>query len=195
MTKSVLFFLSCLLFFASVSGQTVQQDESLKKRIDLGVGGQIYPAGLITTVNAELFQSPAASFLFRLGGNFANRKDFSRFNDNEKGNGYGGSIGYRRHFYQKNKNIVVGLHLDVWNLWIDWKNNIDKVNKTSGQSYTLVLQPWLEAGYFLPFANTPLKAGLTAGFGREINAVTDGKEVGHGWMASLLFHLQYSIPR
>lgn len=189
-------FISILLIsFQSVSySQTVQKENSTK-RTDLGLSVQLYPAGIIATVNAEIFLKEKSSLLFRIGGNIADRKDFSPYNDNEKGNGYGGTIGYRKHFNLKRGNIIVGLNTDVWNMWIDWKNDIGKINQTQGTTYTLVLQPWLEAGYFLGIGKSPFQLGLSTGFGREINIVTNGKDVGQGWMNSVLLSFQYAIRK
>ncbi len=158
-----------------------------------GASAQFYPAGIIATLNSEHFITEKTSLVYRLGGNFVNRQDFSNQNDNEKGSGFGGSFGYRKHFPLKKGSIVVGFNTDVWNLWIDWKNNIGTPNETSGTTYTLVLQPWLEAGYFFNLKNTTSKLGVTAGFGREINAITNGKDVAQDWIASLSVQYQFSL--
>ena len=62
---------------------------------------------------------------------------------------------------------------------------------TSGTTYTLVVQPWLEAGYFFNLKNSSSQIGITSGFGREINAISDGKDVAQGWIASV--SVQYLI--
>ncbi len=183
-----------LLFsFVSFSYSQADQKETVKKSKDLGASLQLYPAGIITAINSEMYLSSKNSLLFRAGINFANRKDFSPYNENEKGMGFGGSTGYRRHFYVKRGNIVAGIHTDIWNMWINWKNNIGESDYTYGETYTLVLQPWLEAGYFFSVKKSPLQLGFTTGFGREINIITNGKEVGQGWMNSLLIQIQYSL--
>lgn len=158
-----------------------------------GVSFQFYPAGIIATLNAEHFISDNTSLVYRLGGNFANRKDFSNENDHETGSGFGGSLGFKKHFPQKKGSLVAGFNLDVWNLWIDWENNIGLQNETSGTTYTLVAQPWFEAGYLFNLKNTSSKLGLTAGFGREINAITNGKDVAQDWIASLSIQYQFSL--
>ena len=186
-------FLLLLFSFQSIS-QTDKKEDSNRRTV-LGLSVQLYPAGIITTANAEIVFKEKSSLLFRLGANFANRKDFSQYNDNEKGNGFGGTIGYRKHFNLKRGNIIVGLNTDVWNMWIDWKNNIGEINQTQGTTYTLVLQPWAEAGYFFSIKQSPVQLGISTGFGREINVVTNGKDVGQGWMNSVLLHYQYAIRK
>jgi len=183
------------LFFAFLSSAHAQEElnETSYHRHTLGISFQLYPAGVITTITTEYIQINNSSLLLRIGGNFADRKDYSDYNDNETGAGFGGTIGYRRYFHMGNGKIIAGLNTDIWNMWINWKNDIGEANETSGQTYTLVLQPWLESGYFLQLNNSPIQLGITLGFGREINIITDGKDVGQGWMLSLLFYGQYAF--
>ncbi|MBD1262628.1 hypothetical protein HZY62_18675 [Maribacter polysiphoniae] len=161
------------------------------KSTDLGISVQLYPAGVIPTINLERYISENSSLLFRLGGNFTDRQDFSNENDHEEGSGFGGSFGYRRHFPFSKGKMVAGLHLDAWNLWIDWEDS--NTIPISGTTYILVLQPWLETGYFFPIKNSSSQIGITAGFGREVNAITSGEEVAQDWIASLLLHYQFSL--
>lgn len=170
---------------------TAQKQDTLPDSRALGVSIQHYPAGIISCLTFENYISQKASLMFRLGLNYADRQDFSPYNDNEKGKGFGGSMGYRRHFELKKGQIVGGLHCDIWNMWINWKNDIGEPNYTEGQSYTLVIQPWIEGGYLLNLKSLPIQVGITTGFGREINVITEGKAVGQGWMNSLLIHVNY----
>ena len=127
-----------------------------------------------------------------MGGNFTDRQDFSDYNDHEEGSGFGGTFGYRKHFPQKSGDFIVGLNADIWNMWIQWYNDYGFAT-TYGTSYTLVLQPWIEAGYLFRFSHSPIQIGLSGGFGREINVITEGEEVGHGWMGSVLLYAQYAL--
>lgn len=172
-----------------------QKKDTIHSFKTVGLSLQIYPAGLISCVTFENYVSQKGSLLFRLGINYADRKDYSPYNDNEKGKGFGGSMGYRKHVPLKLGKIVFGLHCDIWNMWINWKNDIGEPNYTKGQTYTLVLQPWIEGGYFIRLKSIPLQFGITTGFGREINVVTNGKDVGQGWMNSLLLHFNYMLKR
>lgn len=188
--KNKLTIFASILFVGAVS---VCASQTLENKTLFGLSAQFYPAGIITTINAEHFTTENTSFVYRLGGNFVNRQDFSNENDNETGGGFGGSVGFRKHFPQKKGNFIAGLNLDIWNLWIDWKNDIGLQNQTSGNTYTLVLQPWLEAGYFFNLKNTSSQLGFTAGFGREINAITNGKDVAQDWIASLTVQFQFTL--
>lgn len=179
-------FLLCVLPFYAQNGDT-------GKRTDLGASVQLYPAGIIATVNAERFLSEESSVLFRLGGNFTDRKDFSDENDNEEGAGFGGTLGYRKHFPLNKGKIIVGINTDIWNLWIDWRDGVNTPTPTMGTTYVLVLQPYLESGYFFSLKNSSSQIGITAGFGREINIITSGEEVAQDWMGSILVHYQFSF--
>jgi len=184
-----------ILFFSLLSLAYAQTDQQLSenKRRDLGLSLQYYPAGVITTINAEFFYSPKASMVYRIGGNFTDRQDFSEYNDEETGLGFGGSAGYHKHFVLGQGEIIAGLNTDIWNMWIYWTNDIGEVNETEGQTYILVLQPWIESGYVYQPRNPRWHIGITAGFGREINVITDGKAVEQGWMLSFLLKAHYSI--
>jgi len=191
--KSTILIIAILFLYVSYSyPQNVAYEDSINKT-DFGLSAQFYPAGIIAALNAEHYIAENSSLIFRLGGNFVDRKDFSDENDNEKGSGFGGSFGYRKHFRTRKGRIVLGLNIDAWNLWINWKNNIDEVNAASGTTYTLVLQPWLESGYFFNLKNSSSQIGITAGFGKEINAITNGKDVEQDWIASLLLQYQFSL--
>ena len=190
-SKMKINFYLILIFNLIFISKAFAQTDSTKKTV-VGLSTQIYPAGLIATIHTELFYNKNTSLFFRAGGNFADRKDFSPFNDNEKGNGFGGSAGYRKYINLKKGNILLGSNLDVWNMWIDWKNNIGQPNQTQGRTYTLVLQPWLEAGYFISVNKSPIEIGITTGFGREINVITNGKPVGQGWIGSVSLVVQFA---
>jgi len=131
--------------------------------------------------------------LLRAGCNLIERHDYSDVNDHEAGFGLGASIGYRKHIPLKKGEIMAAINTDLWNEWINWENNLGFTGETTGQTYTLVLQPWLQTGYFTKPNKRSLQYGLTAGFGREINVITDGQEVAQGWIGSILLHLQYRI--
>lgn len=181
-----------LVFNYLFISKTIAQTESTKQTF-IGASAQAYPAGIIATVNTEIFYNKHTSIYLRVGGNFADRKDFSPNNDNEKGYGFGGSLGYRKHIILNRGNIILGANMDVWNMWIDWKNHIGEPNQTQGTTYTLVVQPWLEAGYFISIQKSPIQLGISTGFGREINVITNGKDVGQGWMNSIVLNVQFKV--
>lgn len=197
MRKHIIFCGLVVLAIGIQQVSSAQQSLSEKQGTNtkLGISGQLYPAGIILTLNAEFQKDAKSSLVIRGGGNFADRKDFSPYNENEKGNGIGGSIGYHRYYALWKGNFVAGINSDIWNMWIYWKNKIGKPDQFQGRTYTLVLQPWIEAGYYHPIKSTPLQVGVMLAFGREINVITDGKGVGQGWMRSMLISFQYSLKQ
>ena len=186
--KIVITFLLALLSFCALNAQ-----DNSDNRTDLGLSVQVYPAGIIPTVNVEHYFNENSSLLVRAGLNIVDRQDFSNFNETEEGTGFGGSIGYRKHFPSGKGKFIAGLNLDVWSLTIDWTDIESADGLISGSTYTLVVQPWLEGGYFMPIKNTKSQVGLTLGFGREINAITSGDEVEQGFIGSILVHYQIRI--
>ncbi|WP_435624893.1 hypothetical protein [Flagellimonas sp.] len=191
MKVKIAFLLSLFMCIAiSISAQKTPLNEGTY----LGVSVQAYPAGIIPTVNLETYLNEKSSLLFRLGGNFTDRQDFSDENLTEEGEGFGGSIGFRKHFPLKTGKIVAGLITDLWSLEIDWTDDIGPNGSIlSGTTDILVLQPYLEGGYFLPIKNSSSQIGLTLGFGREINIVTDGDEVAQGFIASIALQFMFGL--
>jgi hypothetical protein len=193
MRKELILVLTFFIVFSTVLFSKDDISHEKDRKTDVGLSLQVYPAGFIATLNAGLFLQSKSSLMFRLGSNITNRKDYSPYNDNEKGGGFGGSLGYRRHFPLNKGEIIAGIHTDLWNMWINWKDDVGEPSEKNGQTYTLVLQPWIEAGYMIDFKNSPVNLGITTGFGREINIVTKGNDVGQGWINSILILFQYSI--
>lgn len=150
-----------------------------------GLSIQLYPAGIIPTVSLEKYHDRKSSFIYRLGGNFVDRQDFSDANDEEVGTGIGAGAGYRKHYLMERGKVLIGLNMDLWNLWVEWRDQIGTPMENIGSTYTLVLQPWVEAGYFLDFKNTNSVIGLTLGLGREFNVVTSGNDVAQGFIGSI----------
>ena len=184
-----------LLILLLVTTSSYAQDQDFTKKTELGVSGQVYPAGIIPTINLQHFFNEKSSLLIRAGLNIVDRQDFSDLNLTEEGTGFGGTVGYRKHYPSGKGEFIAGINLDVWSLDIDW-TDIDPNSPTniiSGSTYTLVVQPWLEGGYFLPIKNTTSKIGLTLGFGREINAITSGDEVEQDFIGSISLQYYFAL--
>lgn len=186
--------ITSILFVSSVSlfSQSVQAVDK-KSTNALGVELQVYPAGIIPMLIAEIGINTKSSLFLRAGLNIIDRKDYSQLNEHEEGMGFGGTIGYKRKYFLKKGNIQAGLNLDLWNTHIDWQNNLGKLNETTGQTYTLVLQPWVDVIYNYSIRGGRWQIFGGPGFGREINIVTEGKEVAQGWMGSLIFGFKRDI--
>ncbi|NQZ43975.1 MAG: hypothetical protein HRT65_06660 [Flavobacteriaceae bacterium] len=180
-----------ILMGCAVTSVSAQQADMPKNQ--LGVSAQFYPAGFIPTVNLEHHLKGKTSLLLRLGANIVDRQDFSDENLTEEGTGFGGSLGVRNRYPWGKGDFIAGLNLDVWSLTIDWTDIAPTDAPLSGSTFTLVVQPWLEAGYFLPIKNSNSQIGFSLGFGREINAITSGEEVEQGFIASASLQFQFGL--
>ncbi|CAH8281978.1 hypothetical protein EV196_11259 [Mariniflexile fucanivorans] len=170
-----------------------QSDESnIKRKIEIGTELQLYPVGYMPMITSNIFIKEDWALRFRLGGNFANREDFSGFNDDEVAKGFGGSFGIVKYLPYWKGNFVFGASLDAWNMWTKWKDGINTPFPTSGTTYNLVIQPWVNAGYLYNLSNQ-WNTGISLGFGREINVITRGENVGEGWMGIATFSLNYVL--
>jgi hypothetical protein len=192
MSKFILIFL--LLIF--VTQAYAQSHDTTVNPGSLGISFQGYPAGLIINGVYEKGFATKDALLFRLGFNLTDRKDFSEYNDHEEGAGFGISMGYRRYFSLRKGKLFGGFNADLWNMWIDWENQTGSpFENTSGSTYALVLQPWLEFGYVYRIPESRFQIGVSTGFGREINIITSGKEVGQGWMNSILLNANWNLSK
>jgi len=185
-----LFFVA--LLFSSIQLFSQDEENNHKRKMELGTELQLYPAGYMTMITSNIFIREDWTLRFRLGGNFANREDFSGFNDNEVAKGFGGSFGLVKYVPYWKGNFIFGASFDTWNMWTKWKDGINTTNPTSGTTYNLVIQPWVNAGYLYNLSNK-LNTGISLGFGREINVITRGEKVGEGWMGIATFSLNYVL--
>ena len=96
----------------------------------------------------------------------------------EKGWGYGASLGYRYYLKPEWKGFFFGPRLDLWRNKIDWLDQLPNDTWFGGTTRLLVVQPTAEAGYQWVFGNWVLAPSIA--FGVEINALTDGEETGQG---------------
>lgn len=176
-----------LVFLFYFNQKTIAQNSVSR---DAGIEYQIYPAGMMFGVHAASNFAEHHGIQIRAGYNKANRKDFSPYNDYENGGGLGLTLGYR-YYFGKNKSyngLFAGLRTDLWNLKINWKDNLEDtntLNDTQGTTDILVLQPTLEIGYRFNFANERWFVAPTIANGFEINIKTKGEEVGQGFISLL----------
>ena len=138
---------------------------------------QAYPTGIIPGFTYERFFSPRQSLNFRIGRQIIRHGDEGR-QDDERGEGGGGSVGYR---YYLPFGVSVGARVDIWFNELDWRNNIGEEDEESGETDIIVLQPVVEATYRQYFtSNWFVQPSVAAG--AEINVVTDGEETGEGFI-------------
>jgi hypothetical protein len=186
MKKIFLFIL--FLYCKQIHAQKSNLD-TMFFREEAGVEFQWYPAGIMPLISYNYFINTHNAITSRIGINIANRHDWSGLNDFEKGNGFGGSIGYRHYFSPLNKGWIIGIKSDLWSMKINWKlKTPDEGFPLSGSSKILVLQPSLEAGYVWSLNSNKWHIGAIGGVGQEINIKTTGKEVGQGgmWIINLI---------
>lgn len=145
---------------------------------DVGGEFQWYPDGSITSLHFAFNAKLHSSVNFRFGYNKTNRGDNGKHAD-EKGNGWGGSVGYRYYFKPFPYKFFIGSRLDLWKMKINWKDAL-----VSGTSKTSTLQPTFEVGYtFIINSQVFITPSFANGF--ELNIKTDGQEVGHGLITLL----------
>jgi len=164
-----------------------QKSENLKNNLEIGTELEVYPTGYIPTITSNIFLSPNWALRLRLGTNIADRKDYSGLNDNETAKGYGGSIGVVKYFPIWSGNITAGFTTDFWRMKTNWIDNNQK-----GTTTNLVIQPWINSGYLYNISDK-INTGISIGFGREINTMNKGEEVGQGWMGIATFSVNYSL--
>ncbi|MFT5155629.1 MAG: hypothetical protein ACI83I_000160 [Bacteroidia bacterium] len=144
----------------------------------MGLEYNFYPAGNILAAEYEISFLHHA-FNQRIGYNQTKRKDFSGYNDDEKGGGIGISLGYRYYFKQECSGFYLGSRLDWWNMKVDWIDSSQTINK--GSTQIVVLQPTFEIGYAFPLGkNWQLNTAFVNGM--EFNVVEKGDPVGQGWI-------------
>lgn len=186
-----------LLFAGTIliSMQSYSQSKEITtgRKVEIGAELQLYPVGYMPMITSNVFLNDKWVLRFRIGGNFANRQDFSGFNDDEVAKGFGGSVGIVRYFPSWwNGKTYIGATLDSWNMWSKWKDGLQTSNPTSGTTYNLVIQPWVNAGYQYPLTDK-WNIAASLGFGREINVITSGEKVGEGWMGIATISTNFKI--
>lgn len=182
MKKAVFFILLFVVTF-SVFSQTKEN----KTKVELGLELEMYPVGYMPTITSNIFVKNDLALRFRIGGNFADRGNNSGLNDSEIAKGFGGSLGVVKYFKIWKGNVIAGFTTDFWIMKTKW---ID--GSTNGITTNLVVQPWINSGYLYDFSNK-FNAGISLGFGREINTFNKGVAVGQGWMGILAVSVNYAI--
>ncbi len=182
-----------LLFFLNRANGQTDTPKCNKGRIDFGGEVQVYPAGLIPTLTANIFFANQLAIRIRIGGNFANRRDWSHYNDYETAKGFGASLGLVTYYPYKKGYFTVCAIIDIWKMTTKWKDDLDTPLPLNGETKTIVIQPWIDIGYLFKINNTRINIGPTLGFGREINVITRGDRVGEGWMNSITLTMNYPL--
>ncbi len=192
--KRILFILFLIFSFSILRAQEEAVDS--KNPIEIGIEYQMYPAGYVPSLKLEFGLGKYAKHGFntRVAYNITRRRDWGEHED-ERGSGFGGSIGYRYYILDPFKALYVGARFDVWRLKIDWRNsgadellftNDDERNTTK----IIVTQPTIEVGYKFRIKDKFIINPALA-LGWEYNAKTEGDPVGQGsillWGVDLMY--------
>lgn len=146
----------------------------------LGVEYNYYPAGHVIGIQGEYSpNNNHHSFNARLGTNITRRWNFSGLNDDERGGGFGGSLGYRYYLTPQCRGLYLGARTDLWFMTVDWQDSSELI--TQGSTEITVLQPTFEIGYLFHLRNG-WELGTAFVNGVELNVRMDGEPVGEGWI-------------
>lgn len=157
---------------------------------DINFEFQAYPTGLIPGIRLEKGMSEKSALHLRVGYNWVNHRDLG-VQDDEKGDGFGFTLGWKRYFKDINGGLFLGARSDIWFNSIDWTNVDDIGVPESGTTDIIVVQPTLEGGYL--FVKNKFVFAPTVGFGYEINVKTSGKDVGEGAILLIGINIGYRI--
>ena len=171
-------FLACLTY-VTATGQS-------NKSYDIGLEIQAYPTGVIPGLHFEYGLSDKNGLFARVGYNIVNHRDLG-VQDNEKGGGFGFSVGYRRYFKADRQGFFLGARADLWFNKIDWKENPNLITEVQGRTEITVFQPTAEAGYVVDLKKGNWSFVPSIAFGAEINVKTSGRPVGEGAVLLLGF--------
>ncbi len=150
---------------------------------------QAYPTGLIPGFRIERGFADRHALHLRLGYNFIRHRDLGE-HDDERGDGYGFTVGYKRFFQPGFSGWSVGLRNDLWFNTLDWEDiGADGEVLASGRSEIIVVQPTAEAAYTIPLGVGNWAFTPSLAFGFEINARTVGADVGQGSILLLGFKI------
>ncbi len=141
----------------------------------LGPEIQAYPTGLLPGVRIEKKLTENSSVNFRFSLQLIDHRDLG-VHDNEEGNGYGFSLGYRKFFNESNRGFSLSLRTDYWKNTIDWS---DLTPQDSGTSKITVLQPTALLEYKIQNKSS-ISITPSLGFGYEWNTKTIGAPTGEG---------------
>ena len=167
MMRPILSLFILLFVFQVASGQT-----------SIGPEIQVYPTGIIPGLRIEKAINNKASFNFRIGYQWIRHRDLGVHED-ERGNGFGFSLGYKRFFSDNTKGFSLSVRTDLWFNSLDWKDNIDTSDEISGQTDITVLQPTLVLEDAFRLSDSWMLVP-SIGFGYEWNVKTDGEPTGEG---------------
>lgn len=158
---------------------------------DISFELQAYPTGVIPGIRFEYAFNDQQAVHVRLGVQEIRHGDHGE-HDDERGDGHGFSLGYKRYFKPGLTGASVSFRTDLWFNSLDWRDDIGLTTERRGHTDVTVIQPTVEISWHHPlgtqFFITP---SLGAGF--EINIDTDGEDVGEGfiYLAGVLLGMRF----
>ncbi len=192
-TNSIIFQITSVLVLLGADARFgYTQSGAIPSFVDVDLEMQAYPTGLIPGLRLSLPAGKHGSLHMRGGYNVVQHRDQGVHQD-ERGGGFGFSLGYDRYFTKNYTGWLAGLRCDLWFNTIDWKGSIGPVAVESGTSKVTVLQPTAGMGYQWSFdhGNWLLAPGIA--FGYEVNIDTRGEPTGEGAILLLGLRLGHRI--
>lgn len=168
--KNILLII-CLLLCCFI---TYGQDKT-----ELTFETQVYPTGVIPGIRWSKAINNSDRILLRLGYNWFRHRDLG-VHDDERGGGFGATLGYIKYFNDQQLGWHGAIKNDIWFNNVDWTDDVPaSVSMISGETSIVVLQPTAELGYtFLLKDNIVFTPAIAFGF--EWNVKTKGEPTGEG---------------
>jgi len=138
---------------------------------------QAYWTGVINGITFERFFTPNDAWHVRLGLQRIRHEDYGE-HDDERGDGYGGSLGYRRYW---SSGLSVGARVDLWQNSINWTDAPGTTSERIGVTEVTVLQPVVESSW-RKVVSSNWFVQPSAALGAEINIIKDGEDTGQGFI-------------
>lgn len=185
--------LPALLVFSLLIGSipSLQAQESKNSIFDIGLETQFYPTGIIPGLRLATGFGERNAVHLRVGLQFIDHRDLG-VHDDETGNGWGFTVGYRRYFEDAYRGWFLGLRNDIWFNDIDWTDG-EGANQQSGFTEIVVVQPTAEGGYLFVPGDGNFTVAPSIGFGYEVNVQTEGEPTGEGAILLLGVTLGFRI--
>ncbi|MCP4004122.1 MAG: hypothetical protein GY725_08010, partial [bacterium] len=127
--------MNCLKLALIVSCLCVTSGAMPAQAGDRAVGLEIqrYPVGTIATVVGRVPLGDRSELLFGAGFNDSDREDNGEF-DEEQAEGPGVSVGFRHYRDADRTGWSCGARLDLWDLEVDWIDQLGTLGETRGTS-------------------------------------------------------------
>ena len=138
---------------------------------------QAYPTGLIPGIRLEKDVNEQSRLLLRLGYNWFRHRDLG-VHDDERGDGFGGTLGFKRFLKPGRNKWHWAVKTDIWWNDVEWYDDLSNGQRAEGETSITVLQPTAEVGY--TFVNNNFVFTPTLSLGVEWNVRTVGEPTGEG---------------